>query len=148
MAMQRVPVTQVPTTAAVLTLCLSGCLSATQEECGGVAAPTPYPRTLLDFQRAFPDDAACARYLVERRRPSRQLPRRYVFRFNRRFYKMAGFETLLGLSASQAPTAWEDLRGPLPDDDAPRRRGKATGLTRLNAKSKPAIAVAQQVGDK
>jgi hypothetical protein len=70
----------------------------------------------------------------------------YVFRFNRRFYKMAGFETLLGLSASQAPTAWEDLRGPLPEDESPRRRGKATGLTRLNAKTKPANAVAQQVG--
>jgi hypothetical protein len=59
---------------------------------------------------------------------------------------MAGFETLLGMSASQAPMAWEDLRGPLPEDESPRRRGKARGFTRLDVKTKPAIAGAQQVG--
>jgi hypothetical protein len=70
----------------------------------------------------------------------------YVFRFNRRFHKMAGFETLLGLSASQAPTAWEDLRGPLPEDESPRRRGKATGLTRLPPTARPAVGLAQPEG--
>lgn len=65
----------------------------------------------------------------------------YVFRFNRRFYKMAGFETLLGLSTSQAPTTWELLRGPLPDDDVPRRRGKATGLTRLKRAADPVTSL-------
>ena len=28
-----------------------------------------YPRTLADFYRRFPDDAACLRYLVETRWP-------------------------------------------------------------------------------
>jgi transposase-like protein/predicted RNA-binding Zn-ribbon protein involved in translation (DUF1610 family) len=55
----------------------------------------------------------------------------FVFRFNRRFYPMAAFDTLLGLTSKIEPTAYTELRGPRPDDGSPRRRGRATGLTQL-----------------
>ena len=35
---------------------------------GGFAMPD-YPHSLVDFQRRFPDDAACAHYLADRRWP-------------------------------------------------------------------------------
>jgi predicted RNA-binding Zn-ribbon protein involved in translation (DUF1610 family)/transposase-like protein len=53
----------------------------------------------------------------------------FVFRFNRRFYPMAAFDTLLGLTSRIEPTAYTELRGPMPDDGHPRRRGRATSLT-------------------
>lgn len=56
----------------------------------------------------------------------------FVFRFNRRFYPMAAFDTLLGLTSKIEPTAYAELRGPRPADGNPRRRGRATGLTQLN----------------
>lgn len=59
----------------------------------------------------------------------------FVFRFNRRFYPMAAFDTLLGLTSKIEPTAYAELRGPMPDDGSPRRRGRATGLTRLDRRA-------------
>jgi predicted RNA-binding Zn-ribbon protein involved in translation (DUF1610 family)/transposase-like protein len=59
----------------------------------------------------------------------------FVFRFNRRFYPMAAFDTLLGLTSKIEPTAYPELRGPLPGDGSPRRRGRATGLTQLNRRA-------------
>ncbi len=56
----------------------------------------------------------------------------FVFRFNRRFYPMAAFDTLLGLTSKIEPTAYTELRGPRPADGGPRRRGRTTGLTQLN----------------
>jgi transposase-like protein len=53
----------------------------------------------------------------------------FVFRFNRRFYLMAGFATLLGLGAALPPTTGEDIRAPLSPGSTVRRRGRATGLT-------------------
>lgn len=53
----------------------------------------------------------------------------FVFRFNRRFYPMAGFATLLGLGAALPPTTGDDIRGPLLPGLGARRRGRATGLT-------------------
>ena len=59
----------------------------------------------------------------------------FVFRFNRRFYPMAAFDTLLGLTSKIEPTAYAELRGPRPDDGGPRRRGRATGLTQLSRRA-------------
>jgi len=56
----------------------------------------------------------------------------FVFRFNRRFYPMAAFDTLLGLTSKIEPTAYPQLRGPKPDDGGPRRRGRSTGRTQRN----------------
>lgn len=53
----------------------------------------------------------------------------FVFRFNRRFYPMAGFATLLGIGATQPPTTYEQIRRPLGDGAAIRRRGRSTGQT-------------------
>lgn len=53
----------------------------------------------------------------------------FVFRFNRRFYPMAAFDTLLGLTSKIEPTAYPQLRGPKPADGSPRRRGRSTGRT-------------------
>jgi hypothetical protein len=51
----------------------------------------------------------------------------FVFRFNRRFYPMAGFATLLSLGlAAQGPT-YEEIRSPLVNGAAKRRRGRSTG---------------------
>ena len=58
----------------------------------------------------------------------------FVFRFNRRFYPMAAFDTLLGLTSKIEPTAYPELRGPRPAGGRPRRRGRATGATRLPAR--------------
>jgi ribosomal protein L37AE/L43A len=53
----------------------------------------------------------------------------YVFRFNRRFYPMAGFATLLGLGTVLPPTpASEILASPQPATAA-RTPGRSTGLT-------------------
>ena len=59
----------------------------------------------------------------------------FVFRFNRRFYPMAAFDTLLGLTSKIEPTAYPELRGPRPDDGSPRRRGRATGLTQRSRRA-------------
>ena len=59
----------------------------------------------------------------------------FVFRFNRRFYPMAAFDTLLGLTSKIEPTAYAELRGPRPGDGSPRRRGRATGLTQLDRRA-------------
>lgn len=53
----------------------------------------------------------------------------FVFRFNRRFYPMAGFATLLGIAAEISPTTTEDIKSPLAPASSVRRRGRATGLT-------------------
>lgn len=53
----------------------------------------------------------------------------FVFRFNRRFYPMAGFATLLGLGTALPPTTGDQIRGPLSPGTATRRRGRSTGLT-------------------
>jgi hypothetical protein len=49
----------------------------------------------------------------------------FVFRFNRRFYPMAAFDTLVGLTARIEPTAYPQLRGPRPAGGGPRRRGRS-----------------------
>jgi predicted RNA-binding Zn-ribbon protein involved in translation (DUF1610 family) len=59
----------------------------------------------------------------------------FVFRFNRRFYPMAAFDTLLGLTSKVEPTAYPQLRGPKPDDGGPRRRGRSTGRTQRNRRA-------------
>jgi hypothetical protein len=59
----------------------------------------------------------------------------FVFRFNRRFYPMAAFDTLLGLTSKIEPTAYPELRGPKPGDGSPRRRGRATALTQRSRRS-------------
>jgi transposase-like protein len=53
----------------------------------------------------------------------------FVFRFNRRFYPMAGLATLLGLGASQRATTYEQIRRPLADGTSVRARGRSTGQT-------------------
>lgn len=53
----------------------------------------------------------------------------FVFRFNRRFYPMAGFASLLGLGAVLPPTTTQEILAPLVAPEASRRRGRATGLT-------------------
>lgn len=53
----------------------------------------------------------------------------FVFRFNRRYYPMAGFATLLGLGTTQSPTTAEKIRAPLSPGAASRPRGRSTGLT-------------------
>jgi hypothetical protein len=53
----------------------------------------------------------------------------FVFRFNRRYYPMAGFAKLLGLGLSQSPTTADTIRAPLSPHKAKRRRGRSTGLT-------------------
>ena len=53
----------------------------------------------------------------------------FVFRFNRRFYPMAGFATLLGLGTVSPPTPIERILSPLSDGASSRRRGRATGLS-------------------
>ena len=57
----------------------------------------------------------------------------FVFRFNRRHYPMAAFDTLLGLTSKIEPTAYPELRGRKPEGGRPRRRGRATGVTPLHA---------------
>ena len=59
----------------------------------------------------------------------------FVFRFNRRFYPMAAFDTLLDLTLRIEPTAYTELRGPKPGGGRPRRRGRATGVTPLVART-------------
>jgi hypothetical protein len=53
----------------------------------------------------------------------------YVFRFNRRFYPMAGFATLLGLGAALPPTPAAVILAPLGAGATTRVRGRSTGLT-------------------
>lgn len=53
----------------------------------------------------------------------------FVFRFNRRFYPMAGFATLLGLGTTSPPTPIEQILAPLADGATGRRPGRSTGLT-------------------
>ena len=65
----------------------------------------------------------------------------FVFRFNRRFYPMAAFDTLLGLTSKIEPTAYAELRGPRPPDGSPRRRGRATGITQVNRRAARRCAV-------
>jgi len=59
----------------------------------------------------------------------------FVFRYNRRFYRHASFETVLGLTAHNEPTSYWDIIGranPRKGDAtlrrAPRRRKTATGM--------------------
>ena len=53
----------------------------------------------------------------------------FVFRFNRRFYPMAGFATLLGLSTALPPTTTEEILSPLRPGETSRGRGRTTRLT-------------------
>jgi transposase-like protein len=66
----------------------------------------------------------------------------FVFRYNRRFYRHASFETLLGLTAHHAPTSyWEIVarenprKGTATPRLAPRRRKTATGMRQDGAAS-------------
>ena len=61
----------------------------------------------------------------------------FVFRYNRRFYRHASFETLLGLTARHAPTSYWDIigranprKGTETPRRAPRNRKTATGMRR------------------
>ena len=61
----------------------------------------------------------------------------FVFRYNRRFYRHASFETVLGLTARHAPTSYWDIIGranPRKGNATPRRapqsRKSATGMRR------------------
>ena len=57
------------------------------------------PKSLPDFQRVFPDDQACLTYLCADRFPE------FVFRFNRRFWPMVAFDSMLKIAAcTEAPT--------------------------------------------
>ena len=53
----------------------------------------------------------------------------FVFRFNRPFYPMAGFATLLGLTTLLPPTTTEEILSPFSPGERSRRRGRSTGLT-------------------
>lgn len=53
----------------------------------------------------------------------------YVFRFNRRFYPMAGFATLLGLGTALPPTTAAEIASPLAPGATVRPPGRSTGLT-------------------
>ena len=53
----------------------------------------------------------------------------FVFRFNRRYFPMAGFATLLGLGADLPPTPTSQILAPLPPGSTTRRKGRATRLT-------------------
>lgn len=71
----------------------------------------------------------------------------FVFRFNRRLYPPAAFDTLLGLTFKVEPTAYTELRGPRPAAGRPRRRGRATGFTPLRARpSWPAPGEPPRIG--
>jgi ISXO2-like transposase domain/Transposase zinc-ribbon domain len=61
----------------------------------------------------------------------------FAFRFNRRFYPMAAFDTLVGLTTRIEPTAYPQLRGPRPPGGGPRRRGRATAAARLARQPAP-----------
>ena len=63
----------------------------------------------------------------------------FVFRFNRRYYPMAGFATLLGLGAVQAPTTGDQILSPLTPDRTTRRRGRATGQTGVRFPNPPLV---------
>jgi predicted RNA-binding Zn-ribbon protein involved in translation (DUF1610 family)/transposase-like protein len=59
----------------------------------------------------------------------------FVFRYNRRFYRHASFETILGLAAHQEPASYWDIigrtnprKGSPPLRRAPRHRRTATGM--------------------
>ncbi len=59
----------------------------------------------------------------------------FVFRYNRRFYRHASFETVLGLTAHHAPASYWDIigranprKGTATPRRAPRRRKTATGM--------------------
>ena len=59
----------------------------------------------------------------------------FVFRYNRRFYRHASFETVLGLTAHRTPTSYWDIvgrtnprKGETPLRRAPRQRKTATGM--------------------
>ena len=61
----------------------------------------------------------------------------FVFRYNRRFYRHASFETVLGLTARHAPTSYWDIigranprKGNVTPRRAPRSRKTATGMRR------------------
>lgn len=69
----------------------------------------------------------------------------FVFRFNRRYYPMAGFATLLGLGASQPPTTGEDILSPRTPERTVRRRGRATGLTSVRFPNPPTDAGAPEL---
>jgi len=47
------------------------------------AVPKAFPDTLLDFQRMFPDEAACVRYLEELRWPEGFIQQRPGHRYPR-----------------------------------------------------------------
>ncbi len=72
----------------------------------------------------------------------------FVFRFNRRSYPMAGFATLLGLSAQLPATTVEDLLGP-GREGASRRRGRATRLTsaRFSVQVMPRASLDETLAD-
>ncbi len=53
----------------------------------------------------------------------------FIFRFNRRFYPMAGFATLLRLGSELPPTPLVEISSPLLAGATARRRGRSTGLT-------------------
>ena len=61
----------------------------------------------------------------------------FVFRFNRRYYPMAGFATLLGLEVVQPPTTGDQILSPLTPDRVVRRRGRANGLTAVRFPNPP-----------
>lgn len=52
-------------------------------------------------------------------------------------YPMAGFATLLGLGAVQAPTTGDQILSPLTPERIVRRRGRATGLTSVRFPNPP-----------
>jgi len=67
----------------------------------------------------------------------------FVFRYNRRFYRHASFETVLGLTARHAPTGYWDIvgqvnprKGSATSRRAPRQRKTATGMRQDGAKTK------------
>ena len=72
-----------------------------------------------------------------RRKARRYISQRVVFRYNRRFYRHASFETVLGLTARHAPTSYWDIigranprKGNVTPRRAPRSRKTATGMRR------------------
>ena len=61
-----------------------------------------FPQSLPEFQRLFPDDAACAAYLEKARWSDGfvcpHCQPRSIFRFNKRFYPFNAFRSLLGIA--------------------------------------------------
>ena len=77
-------------------------------------ADHPFPHSLPEFQRLFPDDAACAAYLEKARwGDGFACPHCGTagepFHFNRRFYPFNAFRSLLGIAGDTSAPTYAEL---------------------------------------